>query len=445
MIIHTETKIGRTSIFAKKVIDEDGNVVSERKVNISVFYEKYDDKEYVVIYSSKMRVITDAYRYLNVALGLAPPNSRKSVARALKLLYAFMELTGYDLGSLNAKSYVELIAFLRGVTALPENYSLITYRCNDTVNSYLATFRLYFQYLELPCEVLFETEKSSKKKVITQEANLKPKYKGNLKVYKDNEVPKYISPNEFKELYNLALKNNDRTAMILFHLMYAYGLRLGEALGLTLEDVTEVKENNKYVPVIIIRNRMSDKYFQYAKRLLHVTNPKQYHGRDYRSSSNKIVITNDFYAEICKYINEVHYNIAEKYPLNYEKTIADTVTRNNDLEDDNHYLFLNRYARILTAQGWNKHLKKYFLKAGIPIDQDKRKDNLSHRFRHGFAMFHVHFSEHPVKDLLTLSKLMRHNSILSCASYFNPTKEDQRQLKEAFQKELQELIPEIKK
>ena len=53
----------------------------------------------------------------------------------------------------------------------------------------------------------------------------------------------------------------------------------------------------------------------------------------------------------------------EKYPDNYEKGAADIVSV-LDAPESNHYVFLNRYGRVLNDQTWNAHLKNYFSEAG---------------------------------------------------------------------------------
>ena len=132
----------------------------------------------------------------------------------------------------------------------------------------------------------------------------------------------------------------------------------------------------------------------------------------------------------------------DKYPENYEQGYADIVSV-RDKPETNHYIFLNRYGRILSDQTWNNTLKKYFEVAGIPIDVDVRENNLSHRFRHGFAMVHARFSKHPA-DALSLQKMLRHKSLSSTMVYYNPTPEDEFKIKMEFQKELYDMIPELK-
>ena len=106
-------------------------------------------------------------------------------------------------------------------------------------------------------------------------------------------------------------------------------------------------------------------------------------------------------------------------------------------------MFLNQYGRCLSAQTFNYHLKEYYREAGIPLDYGIKKDNLSHRLRHGFAMFHAHFSKKPVTEL-ALKDMMRHKSISSTMVYYNPTDADKLEMEKEFQSELYQMIPELK-
>ena len=106
---------------------------------------------------------------------------------------------------------------------------------------------------------------------------------------------------------------------------------------------------------------------------------------------------------------------------------------------------LYKYEDLQEGFAWirNNIDPEYFTEAGIPIDSDIRENNLSHRFRHGFAMFHARYSERSV-DALVLQKMMRHKSISSTMVYYNPTPEDELKIKTEFQEELYNMIPELR-
>ena len=101
---------------------------------------------------------------------------------------------------------------------------------------------------------------------------------------------------------------------------------------------------------------------------------------------------------------------------------------------------LPKAITIFSCQVEGRH---YFEECGIPIDRDYRENNLSHRFRHGFAMLHSHYRKDPV-NALQLQKMMRHRSVSSTMVYYNPTQEEEFKIKEEFVHELFELIPSLK-
>ncbi|EJT5930516.1 site-specific integrase [Clostridium perfringens] len=448
MIVYSEKKFKQQSIFLKTILDNGGNEVSVRKVSIPLFQIEKDDFTYFILYDDNMNVIKEAYEYLNHDMKDMALNSRSKSAFALRLLYCFLSLSGYSIKTINDYVLKELIFFLRGIDTNPKKYAIKTHRAGRTVNSYLSIYRAFFSKRKIKCEAIFKSHTTTTTTNINndyQSTTQRKRYDSNLKTpgYSINTVPKYISPDDFRKLYSLAIKNNDNTAKLIMHLMYGYGLRLGEVLGITMEDIIEGYDNGNLIPMIILRNRISDKRFQYSKNLSHVIDKEQYNSSDYRLSKHKIIITYELYEELLEYIEETHSTLMDKYPDNYEKGVADIVSVRNKPET-NHYVFLNRYGRVLSDQTWNNSLKQYFKDAKIPLDYDVRENNLSHRFRHGFAMFHARFSSNPV-DVLVLQKLMRHKSISSTMVYYNPTPEDEFEIKTDFQKELYNMIPELKR
>lgn len=446
MIIYSEKKLDNQSIFTKSILDESGTEISRRSVRVPLFKIEKNSFVFFVLYNSKMEVISDAYEYLNFAMSNNPITTRSKTAYALRLLYCFMELANIDINSINEQNLKELQFFLRGIGSVGEKYALKTQRTASTINGYLAAFRSYFTNRKIQCDALFRSQ------ITIVEANIgrdfsssteRKKYSNNLKagepyVY----VPKYLSPNDFRKLYRFAIEKNDRTSKIIMHLMYGYGLRLGEVLGLTIEDISEITFDGKLVPILYLRNRISDKPFQFAKGLPHVTKPQQYKRKDYTSQNMQVIITYSLYEEIVDFVNNSHHIAMNHYSENYKSSIADIVSTHYASES-NHYVFLNRYGRVLSDQTWNNSLRSYFNEAQIQIDSNVRENNLSHRFRHGFAMFHARYSEKPL-NVLELQKLMRHKSITSAMVYYNPTPEDEFKTKTEFQNELYSLIPELK-
>ena len=443
MIKYIEHKNASYSYFEKKIIDENGLVVT-RTVHMPLYQKEKDNFLYFVLYNDSGEVVHDFYSYVNHTMKNQATNSRIKAAKSLRLLYCFLSLSNYDIRNIDSKAFGELLVFLRGLGVTNSEDELSTLRCANTVNGYLSVYRSYFNSRNIKCAPLFSSTTVQAVSPVSDSQVSRSVYKNNLRTshVNDNLAPKYISPDEFRRIYKLMIDRGDQTAQLIVHLMYGYGLRLGEVLGITMEDIQEIRENNALVPVVMIRNRVSDEIYQSAKNLMHVTNSAQYRLKDYQSSKHKIIITYDLYEKLISYIEEYHSYFIEKYPDNYSKTKADIVSLRNAPES-NHYVFLNKNGKILSNQTWGRHLKHYFELANIPTDKDVRDANLSHRFRHGFAMFHARFSDHPV-DALVLQKMMRHRNLSSTMVYYNPTAADEFEIKTAFQEDLYAILPELR-
>ena len=448
MIIYSSYKSGSLTIYQKHFIREDGTEAYSRSARFPFMHYIKDGFRYIVPYNDEMVVIQKAFDYLNYDMASKPFTSRKQAATAIRILYCYLSLANIDVYNIDAVTLRGLIRFIRGVGTVQEQFKMETVRSAETVNIYLAIYRSFFSCQGITCEPLFlKTITQVSKSTDNDGFSIRTEHytlKNNLKTsqYEDRGIPKYISPDQFAKLYRLALREKDLCALVIMRLGYGYGLRLGEILGLTLEDITEVSINKHITPVLYLRNRLTDDHFQFAKNLMHPTDIRQYKTKDYTNARHRIIISDDMYELILHYIETEHAKMIKKYPNNYNETVADIVSRHSDLEE-NHYVFLNRYGRILSDQTWGNKLKIYFQKADIPLARNKTEASLSHRFRHGFAMFHAHFSEHPW-TALKLQHAMRHKSIRSTLIYYNLTEEEERQEKEAMQKELYDTIPELK-
>ena len=436
MIIYSEIKNGSQSLYVKTLLDSSGKVTQKRTIRMPLYHIDIENFTYYILYDETMHPNGHFFKYMNHSLRNTPYNTRHKHATALRLLFCFLSLSNLDINEIDSHNLSELITFLRGIDINPKSYSMQTSRSGDTVNGYLSVYRNYFTMNSISCPPLFRSH-------IYQDHN---KYDNNITTSTSNIVPRYISPEEFRLIYNLSIQKKDRLAKIILYLLYVYGLRLGEVLGLTTEDIAEIQTKKGLVPVLILRNRISDKKFQYAKNLPHAISPKDYKSKDYIDSYSlpkaRIPISYQIYEEILDYIETFHSIAINNYPKNYAKGIADIVS-NRNRPDTNHYVFLSRYGGILTDQTWNNSLRNYFIEARIPLDYDVRKNNLSHRFRHGFAMFHAKYSKHPLGPV-ELRDVMRHKSINSTMIYYNPTLEDEYEIKTEFQKEFISMIPELK-
>ena len=447
MVIYGEQKNGKKTSFVSYEVTAFGEVLSSKVVTCPLYHLVIEGFTYFILYDDNMVPIHEAYDYLNNGLKTKPINTRHMVANALRLLYCFLLLHGKTIDAIDNKTLCELVLFIKGKSGnhLPDTE--LTERKNNTVNGYLSFYRNYFKYLEIKCDPLFNshTVRVFSEYETNVVASVADKYDANLKdnSNKKREVPAYISPKKFCDLLSKTRLKNDKQTEILITLMYWHGLRLGEALGLTIEDVEEVEdEEGNLVPVLWIRNRFSDKDFQFAKGLPPVISRKEYKTPSYRSAKQKIVISYDLYEVLIDFINEVREEIETKNPIKTDRAIADKVN-SKSLIVDNYYVFVNKHGRVLSDQVWNDRLRKYFEECNIPVDTGSREHNLSHRFRHGFAMLHARYRKTPL-NALALQRLMRHKSPKSTEIYYKPTTSDERKDIEEYQNELYDILESAK-
>lgn len=459
MIAIEEIKSRRLSKYMVHAFDDSGNEIHVRSITVPLI-EVPENGSAVkfIMYNDQWEPISEVYRFLNIEMQGRPLSSRRKAAHALRLLYVYLSYVNKPLTGINREVRDGLRKFLKGVSPGTSDYHLLTQRSNTTVNAYLSCYRTYLSYLDITSKALNRTHTvtvptySEGDFSMTQEMM---RYDSNLSVnpHKVDFLPAFIGPTEFASLWEIARRNNDRTSMMLMYLMYCHGLRRGECLGITIEDLKTIRCDGKEIPVIILRNRFSDRDDQKAKNRIAAETPLVYRDADYISQYKKdpysricLVEDDDFYRELCDYIESSSENAILNNPENYADAVADIVESDFGERtglDENHYIFLNKAGKRLSGQTWDYTLKKYFKEAGIPIVQGHREGNLSHRFRHGFAMLHAHFLN-PVVPPQDLQKLMRHHSIRSTMKYYNLTPEEEVNMKADLQRSIYDSMEYLK-
>lgn len=432
------------------------------------FIKNYNGKEYIVLYNPEMQPISEVFGFLNNYKIEQSINTKTKDLQALKLLFTFERIININLVDFTGMHIDSLKKFISGLSIKGNDitYELITQRSPKTVDEYLAVYRKYLDYLGLKNTRLNEKREIRTKLTYGDDMEFqyaKQCYTSNERIPKKViEVPRYISVKEFEMIIGEIRKHYSKRDEIIVRLMFQLGLRIGEVLGLTGDDVTIEKledptnlDNSIFAPVVFIRNRVSDKKYQKAKRLMNVIDRKQYKTTPYKTSSwgyDKIVLPKDLCDLINDYIEEEHTKYLEKdytkikneKKLNsyYKHTIADRVSKPVPYELPNYYIFINSLGTPLSQSLWNGVNRKIFQTLGIEVDRDVKEHNLNHRYRHGFSMFHVQYRG---TKILELKKLMRHTSIQSTAKYYRPTTEDAIKIKNEFTAELYKTIPELER
>ncbi|HFK1659758.1 TPA: tyrosine-type recombinase/integrase [Bacillus cereus] len=459
MIVIEELREYSSLAFRKCYLTREGKMRLEETVYISSAIVNKEKYKYMIIYDCRKKVISNAYEFLNFYLAEKPYNTREQALTAIKLFYSFVEL--FDINDFHNLSWRDIqllkIFLLGGCNdGVDISLKLKSKRSNLTINNYFGVYRKYFEFLGIDDSILFK--KNTVRKYKGKSGFLSHGYKEIAEKYTVNErnnsnndvVPMYIKVNEFKAIINIVRAEYSAREEMIIRLMFECGLRLGEVLGLTLEDIkTDFLEISKKelddLGCIFIRNRVSDRSDQMAKSCLKPIRKDDYKSKAYSTRKvgyQEIYPSISLLLKLDEYIATAHEKMSFKNRENYlGKSVADKVDFNSVLGgNDNFYIFLSKNGTPLTKTGWNKTLRKIFKKAGLHIDIYEREHNLSHRFRHGYAMF---LKKYQNADELDLKYALRHKSIASVECYFRPDTEDVLEANQKATESMFSLVPEL--
>lgn len=202
----------------------------------------------------------------------------------------------------------------------------------------------------------------------------------------------------------------DIAGCIILILLFKVGRRIGEVLGLTIEDISTVvnRETGEVSHCLYLRNRVHDKVGQRSKKRLMPKNKEFYANKDYvkayHSPRNCIKLEEDVYELIKTYIEVQHQIAAKETPTKYATAVADIVNPTQFAADwgfeENHYLFLNCLGGPLTKWAWYKRIRQYYTEAGVPLGPGKSPN---HSWRHGIAVIlrhELHWTTRQIADFL---------------------------------------------
>ncbi|MGE5626718.1 MAG: tyrosine-type recombinase/integrase [Solirubrobacterales bacterium] len=458
MYIIRERRNYKETVYEKWIVNNKSEQILLKKVKVKSV-EVSDDKgtQYFLLYNSRMELISDAFKFINIKMVKHSPNSKEKAVYTLKQLFAFAELFNLDYKKINEKQAEEFKQFLYGGTKNGAIYeiNIETQRGADTINEYLGYCRKFYEFLKIKDSSFHQIntviEKSGTGFMAHANKNTVVEYKLNDKSQYDNhKVPMYIKPFELKRILEVIRKEYSIREEIIVRLMYECGLRLGEVLGLTLEDITTSPEdicnkNKDELGKLIIRNRVSDNKWQLAKGCIIPGGFEDYKNDFYNKENVGYEVakpTISLLSIIEEYISNEHGHMTTRRRKNYlAYSKADMVTDGKNLSGDNYYLFLNKNGAPLAKSGWNKIIRVIFLKTGLKVDKKERKHNLNHRFRHGYAMYLKKYHNYKEVDLM---HALRHKSILSVAIYFRPDDDDLYEANKQSTEGMYKLIPELR-
>lgn len=454
IITERQLKKPRHSIYYRSLIDDSGTVVNEEAFDCRILVNKTNGNDYICIMDASGGLRREATRYVNIELVCPGFGTRRQTAGALQLFYTYCDLTRTDPKNMTIGSVIGMMNFLLGVTVQPVAGSQRTLRKDTTVNQIYGMIKKYVLIHKdqgWNTYAFSQTTNSHVSVPIGKDVAVDVVRAKDVNTLRTNSIvkrlaPKHVTPKQMSGLLQSMIQRKDTTGILISRLQYAYGLRSGEVLGLTEEDVVfETSADGESPYKLILRNRISDRLDQSCKGLFHPKSPDQYEGSLYKQSRWKIDISDSMYNQLWNYIRKTHNQEGktEKWRRNYDKDmVADCVNKHPlGKVGKNHYIFAGVNGRRMSGKTWNNHLKCYFLENGIPIDEQMKTSNCSHRLRHGFAMLHAQYSEHPM-TVLELQRALRHASPTTCYIYYTPLPEEELALRNSFLEEIDTLIPE---
>ena len=406
--------------------DEAGRETTHR---VQVLYAN-DDISRPVVYNSDWSVNTEASVFLREAFETGVTNTKLQAASAVKLLYVFLELFGLRIEDMTKMQARALVEFMRGSLGNSASYTidLKTTRSEKTVSDYLSVIRKLADYLELgDSHPLLKKKPSSGGHRSSRRRSLSDPHEIAVKTVEELMAPMHVSTPQYKELLATEHVRCNLRDRVIIRLMREAGLRIGECLSICIEDVSSYVDDDGVIRTCIeLRNRLSDAPDQCAKTAMKVRSEKDYRLPEYKvvlAGYEVVTLGFDLADELFEYMQVAH--AGKQTDLYWERreatAKADKITGRLADGQENYYLFLNSLGRPLTQARWSQILREVYEEAGIPVDRGRKKKNLSHRLRHGYAMY---LKYERGCDEFAVMTLLRHRSIESQKAYDNPTPED---------------------
>lgn len=384
-----------------------------------------EDRPVAVFYDSDMKVLKEPSAFMLREMEYDSDNTRDQAISALKLLCSYSAIIGAPIVSFGSEEARGFVRFARGTMGDSVAYSFrgLGRRSEATINSYLRVIRHYVRHLGVPNSPFLDRETKRRcgedGRIVDFEG-----YAVSARVPESLMAPPYVSRPEYRALKAAIGEDSSllNPAMLIVRLEFEHGLRVGEVLGLTLEDLQlEPNQAGGYSYFLVLRDRVCDRPDQHAKSLSFKPRVREDYGsggyRKRGAGYQKVYIPESLYFAIDEYVEVTRAHFSEEQ---LSASAADSVGGEWSMEG-NQYLFLNTMGRTLTSKVWNKRLRSYFLRAGLHVDEGCRKTNLNHRLRHGFAMM---LKKDLKVDDVTAKLLMRHRSVRSIQPYLLPTEED---------------------
>lgn len=408
-IIVDELNKGNYSVYKITKYNDKNIKINERTIYFILSTVTIKDYTYYLLHDQDGNLCKELFNYINDYNFTSSTNSKIKMIQFVKRLLEYSSIIDVPIHKMKFKEFNGFQYFISGLQIPLSNYVFYTNRSAGTISSrnIINRCKNYIKYCGYKNGDFLKFQKVGRFR------------------YTDNfDCPKFISIKEFNNI-NKYINNDTSLSLIdktkyqcIYKLMFNGGLRIGEVLGLTIEDFEQIySDSGKKYYKIYIRNRFSDMHHQKAKRCLNIIDKSMYVSSEYHKKNvgyQIAYITEDLYNDIMDYF-DLNFDKFAKVNKSYPE--ADSI--NNDRI--NYYIFTNsNKATCLSLYMVYKYTRKMFVELGYPIDYKKNKNNLLHRFRHGYAMKLLYLYK---LDPFEVIHYTRHASVRSLEAYNNPTDE----------------------
>lgn len=404
-----EHKRTHQSVFDVCDRDSSGHKIVIRTIYaVSVVVTLPDGRKRCIIYDENMNVIAPIYRYLRLQNGSSgrslTQNTIERRRTSLRLLVVFCEAYSFKdfyIPELYCNDFIDFL--YRG-----ENQS-------SSAAGYFSDIKLFLKHIGHDKDPILtfsyrngvvEGADGVLRPILREHSIYAPK----TNIDNEKVAPVHNNIKDFKAMQDCLNDVGDITGAIINLLESYLARRIGEVLGLTVEDVASHvnADTGEVTHCLYFRNRLSDSVGQFAKNRSHPTCQRDYskidYVREYSLPRNCVWISEELYSLLKKYIETTHSAAAMNHPDNYARAVADIVNPEQFKSDwnlnENHYLFLNSLGGTLTKAAWNKRLHKYYETAGIPLGYGK---SINHAWRHmaAYILKHeMHYEDRDIADFL---------------------------------------------
>lgn len=334
--------------------------------------------------------IDEVARYMKhlIVLG-SSPNTTKSYCTGLKFFYEYLQICGIGYQDVRAKDLVNFVAWLRNPYS--ESYRVLkldgsSVRSPRTTNTYISAVLGFYRYMAtldlVSMEMLNRLE-------VTRVAKMVPKGNARFLAHVTNthnlsthnilrakvsrKAPDIISPEEAASLIGACTNFRDR---FMIELLLESGLRIGELLGLYVEDFRFDKRAGGY-------------WLDVVDRGYHNNNGSA------KSGNRSVPISNELMEMFDDYVFDVLDRVGGNHPYVFAKLSGSNVGCPLD------------YDTVRSA------FDRYSAKIGLHVTP--------HVLRHTYGT--LLYAE--TKNLQLVKELLGHSSIRTTADlYLHPTRED---------------------